>query len=387
MSTNDTIQGQQAADVVIVGGGVIGLLIARGLIQRGVSDVMLIERGGLGREASFAAGGILAPQAEADSADEFFQLACLSRDLYPALAGELLAETGIDIELDATGTLYLGFTATDEEEIEKRYEWQSAAGLSVDRLSPSEARRLEPGIAANLRAALLFSKDIQVDNRRLLMALIAANKKSGVRLVTDTEVVSLITDEECVTGVQTSSGGYVSTCRVVLAAGAWSSLIPTLVGQQYQTRIQVGPMRGQMLCFQTTPRLSRHVLYSPRGYLVPRLDGRVLAGSTSEQAGFVKQVTAAGVHSILSHAFELAPALCSLEILSSWSGFRPHTEDDLPLLGQGRYEGLFYATGHYRNGILLAPITAQLIAEAVLGNVSPLLSPFAPERFCLVDAH
>ena len=305
-----TFQAHETADVVIIGGGVIGLMIARALVQRGVTDVMLIERASLGAEASFAAGGILGPQAEANRADEFFELACQSRDLYPALARELLDETGIDIELDPTGTLYLAFTEPDEEEIEKRYEWQTRAGLSLVQLSPAEARRLEPSIADNVRGALLFPNDIQVDNRRLLTALVAANEKLGVRLVTDTNVESIQTEHERIKGVETAKG-FVSTSRVVLAAGAWTSLIST-IDLANVPRVRIEPVRGQMVCFQTNPRLARHILYSPRGYLVPRLDGRVLAGSTTEHAGFAKQVTAGGLHEILSHALELAPAIASL---------------------------------------------------------------------------
>ncbi|MDQ2856381.1 MAG: glycine oxidase ThiO, partial [Acidobacteriota bacterium] len=339
----------------------------------------------LGSEASYAAGGILAPQAEADRVDDFFKLACQSRDLYPALASELLAETGTDIELDRAGTLYLAFTESDLREIERRFEWQARAGLLVDRLSATEARRLDPSIAANVRAALLFSNDIQVDNRRLLSALIAANRKLGVRLITDTNVDSVRTESNRIGGVETSKG-FVSTSRVVMAAGAWTSLISTNSGQ-HLPRIQVEPVRGQMLCFQTNPRLARHILYSPRGYLVPRLDGRILAGSTTEHAGYAKEVTAGGVQEILSHAFEIAPALGSLEISGKWAGLRPRAEDDLPVLGPCEIEGLFYATGHYRNGILLAPVTGLLIAEAIGNNViSPLLSRFAPDRFDLVGA-
>jgi glycine oxidase len=383
----ETFRAHETADIVIVGGGIIGLMIARMLALHGLADVMIIERGQLGAEASFAAGGILAPQAEADNADEFFELACQSRDLYPALSRELFGETGTNIDLDTTGTLYLGFTKRDEEEIDRRREWQTRAGLSVTRMAAAEARRLEPSIAANVRIALQFPDDIQVDNRRLLAALVAATERLGVRLVTGTRVDSLRTDHNRIRGVETSRG-LVSTSRVVLAAGAWTSLIPNSGAAGFNSRVKIEPVRGQMLCFKTTPRLSRHILYSPRGYLVPRLDGRVLAGSTMEHAGFEKQVTESGKQTILSHSREIAPALSSMEISDCWAGLRPRAADDLPVLGPGETEGLYYATGHYRNGILLAPITARLITDAILGNViSPLLSRFTPHRFDLVGAH
>src|ERR1044072_587671 len=173
-----------SADVVIVGGGVIGLVIARALALRGVRDVCLVERAGLGTESSFAAGGMLVPQAEADAEDDFFALACRSRDLYPSFAAALREETGIDVELDTTGTLYRALTDHDQEEIEKRYAWQTRAGLSVELLSAKAARELEPCISGSTAGALLFPKDIQVENRRLLSALANSVNKPRVTILT-----------------------------------------------------------------------------------------------------------------------------------------------------------------------------------------------------------
>src|SRR5215208_4164756 len=175
-----------SADVVVIGGCVIGLAIARALALRGVRDVCLVERAGLGTEASFAAAGMIVPQAEADAEDEFFALACRSRDLYPSFPAALREETGIDVELDTTGTLYLALTEHDRAEIEKRYEWQTRAGLSVELLSATEARELEPCISDATVGALRFPKDIQVENRRLLSALANSVKKHGVAIVTQT---------------------------------------------------------------------------------------------------------------------------------------------------------------------------------------------------------
>src|SRR4051794_9554925 len=192
-------------DVIIVGGGIIGLMTARALAKRGLA-VTIVERGELGREASYAAGGILAPQAEADCADDFFKLACASRDLYPALADSLREETGIDIELDQTGTLYLAFNDADEEELRKRFEWQTKAGLPLARLTGTEARELEPSISNQVRAALHFPRDIRVDNRRLLSALIATTKSEQVVVLTGVAVQSLQIHDGHVTGVGTSTG-------------------------------------------------------------------------------------------------------------------------------------------------------------------------------------
>src|SRR5256714_7206848 len=212
----------RSAGVVIVGGGVIGLAVARALALRGLSDVVLIERSSLGAESSSAAAGMLAPQAEADCADDFFHLACQSRDMYPAFAAALLEETGIDIELDTTGTLYLAFTDEDATEIKRRHDWQSQAGLALEILSSEDARRLEPAISENVCAALKFPLDGQVENRRLISALAASTEKLGVRLAPGTIVTSLKTDHRGVSGVETSRG-FVSTDTVVLAGGAWTS--------------------------------------------------------------------------------------------------------------------------------------------------------------------
>lgn len=370
----------KTADAIIVGGGVIGLAIARSLALRGVRHVTLIERESLGAEASSAAGGMLAPQSEADRADEFFELACASRDLYPAFADALREETGTDIELERTGTLYLGFTETDEREIEHRYLWQTRAGLMVERLTADEARELEPSVSPHVRCALRFPQDVQVENRRLIAALATAIERGGVNLLAETNARSLIIERGRIVGVETS-GGRISAPVVIIACGAWTSFLTSPNNDVQPVRIE--PVRGQMLCFETHPRLARHVIYSPRGYLVPRLDGRLLAGSTTEHAGFEKRVTAGGMQAITSHALEIAPALYGLPLIDSWAGLRPRAGDDWPVLGEcADARGLFYATGHYRNGILLAPITGELIAEQIMTNITPpQLQAFSPDRF------
>ena len=368
------------ADVVIVGGGVIGLTIARALAKRGARDVVLIEKDHPGLEASWAAGGILGPQAEADQIDDFFRLGCASRDLFPSFADSLKEETGMDVELDKTGTLYLGFTAEDEHELRQRYEWQASEGLPVEWLSRGEARKLEPSISRKTRCALRFPNDWQVENRRLAEALVSANQKLGVRLITECEVKALCAEDGRVTGVESSSGS-ISAPVVVLAAGAWTSLIQS-TGTPLP-KIDVEPVRGQMLCFETQPPISQHVLYSSWGYLVPRRDGRILAGSTTEFVGFDKDLTIDGVSEIRAMALEIAPVLDDSPLVDSWSGLRPCAQDGLPVLGpHEEVEGLFYATAHYRNGILLAPITGELIADSVTGvATSPLCAAFSPNRF------
>ncbi|HEV2762467.1 MAG TPA: FAD-dependent oxidoreductase [Pyrinomonadaceae bacterium] len=411
-----------AADAVIVGGGVVGLASAHELSRRGAS-VVVVERGRAGAEASWAAGGMLAPQAEADRADDFFRFQRAARDFYPVFAEELLVETGVDIELDRTGTLYCAFTDEDAEELERRFAWQTRAGLPVERLSAAEARALEPRLSERLRFALRFPLDWQVENRRLVGALLASIKderRSGVRLLTETRALGVRVERGRAVGVETSRGFVSAGAAVVVAAGAWSSQLA--VGESSATlgdanphtpsdetsratstgarttrtdarepsddadaRPHVFPVRGQMLCFEhdAGEPFVRHVVYTRRGYVVPRRGGRLLAGSTTEHAGFEKIVTGGGVRQVLSHALEIAPALADSHLAEMWAGLRPATRDERPVIGEsGEARGLFYATGHYRNGILLSPLTAALLADAITtGARPPLLEPFSPERF------
>ncbi len=181
-----------------------------------------------------------------------------------------------------------------------------------------------------------------------------------------------------------TSQGRIHAPVVVVASGAWGSSLNLPCARQ----IKLEPVRGQMLCFEARPPIARHVIYSPRGYLVPRMDGRLLAGSTTEHVGFDKRVTAGGAHTILSHALEIAPTLAHFPLVDAWAGLRPRTADDMPVIGAcHETQGLFYALGHYRNGILLAPITGELIAEEITTGVrSPLMKAFTPERFLRMGA-
>jgi glycine oxidase len=383
------------ADAVVVGGGVVGLAVARELARRG-ARVTLAEAGRLGAEASSAAGGMLAPQAEADRRDDFFELLCASREMYPAFAEALQDETGVGVELDRTGTLYLAFTAEDEEEIERRYAWQSRAGLAVERLGGAEARALEPAASPRVRAALLFPRDWQVENRLLVAALDASARKFGARVLTETPALSVRVEGGRVCGVETPRG-FVSARAVVLAAGAYTSRVPVTASGSESVRTpprpfehpRVEPVRGQMLSFvqpAAAASFVRHVVYSPRGYLVPRRDGRLLAGSTTERVGFDCSVTAGGVHAVTSHALEIAPGVAALTLADSWAGLRPRSDDEWPVLGESaEVAGLFYATGHYRNGILLAPATGEIVADLVTRSAARLPSlspaPFSPARF------
>lgn len=363
----------QSFDTLLIGGGVIGCSIAWRLAQAGLS-VALIERGEPGREASWAAGGMLAPLAEADQPDAFLELSLASRSLYPLFAEELCAASGTDIEYRTEGTLYLALTDSDEHELEHRFQWQRAAGLNVKKLQASCTRKIEPALNNSLSWALNFPDDHQVNPRQLALALARAAQNAGVTFFNHTNATKLLTIGKRVNGAATDHLEIRATTTIV-TAGAWSSQIAPAVPTE--------PIRGQMIALAPGPIPIQHVVYSCRGYVIPRAAGFVVAGSTTERVGFDKSVTESGVDCIINGAVEIAPQLAQSRLLEAWAGLRPkNVRDSWPALGQDpHYEGLLYATGHYRNGILLTPITAHVISELVLRGTSSInLQPFSPAR-------
>ena len=365
-------------EVLIIGGGVIGLSIARQLRRKGVEKITILERGQIGREASYAAAGMLAPHAETDQADDFFRLCHDSNKLYPDFAGQLLDETGVDIELDKSGTLYLAFSETDSKEIRQRFSWQRAAGLGVEHLSAEQARKIEPFVSPDVREALFFPNDWQVENRRLLRALQKYAVLNQIEIIENAEVKRLLITGGKIAGAQTASQTF-TVQTIVLATGAWTSFIDA----DGFTLPKIKPLRGQMISYQTAKRLFRRVMYSPRGYLVPRLDGRILVGATVEDVGFDRATTAAGIEFLRENALEIAPSLVNLNVAEQWTGLRPFAADGLPIIGAlPGVENLHIAAGHHRNGILLAPLTAELLAEAIVTRTeSERLKMFSPRRF------
>ena len=367
------------SDVLIIGGGVIGLSIARELHKNGVRRITLIEKGVVGQESSWAAAGMLAPAAEADEGGPFFEMCCESRDLYPKFAAELFDETVVDIELDRTGTFYLAFTDEDMSELRARYDWQQKAGLTVELLSAEETRRAEPFVSPDVREALIFPNDWQVENRKLLAALRCYAELSGIKIIENTHVERLTADGCKITGAETAEVKFVAD-KTVIATGAWTSLIKLGLSE---LPFKISPVRGQIVAFQTAERLFRHVVYSRRGYIVPRNNGSILAGSTSENAGFDKSVTKSATTQLCEIACEIAPCISSLEIADQWTGLRPFAADGLPILGLiSGLDDLFITTAHYRNGILLAPLTAQIAADKLANDVdSKYFADFGPDRF------
>lgn len=362
-----------SSEVLIIGGGVIGLSLARELHKNGVQNITIVDRGDIGREASWAAAGMLAPNIEAGQSGDFHRFCTESLALYPDLAADLLSETGIDIELDMTGTLSIAFDDTDEAELEPH------VARGFQKLSGSEILDLEPKVSSRVRSGVLFPNDWQVENRKLLRALRHSVENRGVRIVENTSVSSILTDREIVTGVSTSAGDLPADVTVI-ATGAWTSLIK-IGGTEISVR--VSPIRGQMMSVAHAQRSLRHVIFSPRGYLVPRADGRVLIGATVEKVGFDKQTTDEGLSGLVDAAVEIVPDLSGREIAERWAGLRPYSADGFPILGDlPGYQNAFIATAHYRNGILLAPKTAEIMAQNILRTSrSEHLERYSARRF------
>lgn len=365
------------ADVVIVGGGVIGCAIARRAARDGLS-VVVLERGTPGMEASWAAAGMLSPLAEADAPGPFLDLLLAARELYPPYAAALREETGIDVGYGDAGTLYAALREEDEAELRHRWTWQSAAGLPVERLTAEEAREAEPALSPAVRMALRFPGDHQVDNRALGTALWSAAARAGADFRLGAHAVRLLREGGRATGVECAGGERVTAGAVVLAGGAWAGRMDGL-----PRPLPVEPVHGQLLALETVPPLFRHVVDSPRCYLVPRAGGRVIAGATVERTGDRKAVTPWGLRRLIDGAVEIAPALEHAPLAEAWSGLRPGTPDGFPVLGPDPdLPNLVYATGHYRNGILLAPLTGERVGGWLAGGAwCPDVARFGIGRF------
>jgi glycine oxidase len=378
----------QRVDVAIVGGGIIGMGIAWRARERGMS-VTLLERDTLGRGTSRVAAGMLAPVVEAEfgqAGRRQLELGLRSAQLWPTFASELEACTGVDVRLLRGGTLLLARDEDDARELERQLEFRQSLGLAVTRLRASEAREREPALAPALRLALEAPDDHSVDPRAVLDALARACECSGVRLRADAAVARVELDgagaAARVAGVTLADGERVSARNVVLAAGPWSGRID---GVPAAARVPVRPVKGQILRLRdpTGAGLLRRVVRFRGGYVVPRADGRYVLGATVEERGFELSATAGGVYELLRDAHELVPGISELEIEELSVGLRPGTPDNAPAIGAAAVDGLIWATGHYRNGILLAPLTAELVVGVMTGEhaLDELLPACAPERF------
>ena len=362
-------------DILVLGGGIIGCALAEELARRG-ARVSLIDQGRLGAEASSAAAGILAAHMDIPRPGPFFELCQAARRIYPSWISRLERSSGCPVGFHVDGILFLAKTRSEERVMAHRMRWQLRRGLRVERWSPAEVRRREPAVDGRFRCGFAFPTEAQVDNVRLMEALARACRKAGVAVREDTSVRRLWVRGGRVDGVETDHGRLRASV-VVNCLGSWANLRGASA-----LRLPVEPARGQMLVFRGPPRLFRRAVMSTAAYAVQRRDGRILVGSTIERAGFHKALTLEGMHDILCGARRICSKLEQSTFLEGWAGFRPRTPDDQPILGATPVDGLHVATGHFRHGILLAPVTAQLMAELILtGRSSFDLRSFSPTRF------
>jgi glycine oxidase len=366
--------------VAIIGAGVAGLGIGWRLTDCGC-QVTVFERGEAGHGASWAAAGMLAAGLEAEPGEERLLAFNLeSQRLWPAFRDRLEAAAGRAIGYRAEGTLAVALTRDDVERLRFSFEFQRGLGIELAWLSGADARRLEPHLRPGLAAAVLSPHDHQVDSRNLSLALATAFLKAGGELREHAAVSALDVDASRVRGVVVQGERHAADV-VVLAAGAWSA---GLDGLPDAARPPVRPVKGQMLALRMDPErpVLRHVLWAPRGYLVPRGEGRLIVGGTVEERGFDQELTAGGVLALLEAAWRAVPAIEELPIDEFWVGFRPTSRDDAPILGPTPVDGLVLATGQHRNGILQTPITALTVSEVILtGQVPGSIREFTIDRF------
>jgi glycine oxidase len=382
-------------DAAVVGAGIVGLASAWRLAQRGLS-VVAIDRGAAGSGASSVAAGMLAPVTEA----EFGEQALLGLNLagaaaWPGFAAELAERSGLGTGYRECGALVVAVDRDDLEEIRRLHSFQRSLGLDAEWLTGRECRRLEPGLAPSVGGGVLAAHDHQADPRATLAALRTAFEHEGGEIVEGVEVTG-VEDHSLVT-----SAGHVHAEHVVVAAGAWSAALAP-------DAPPLRPVKGQVLRLREgagsgpggaapsggaaptggPPALASRIVRTPRCYVVPRAGGEIVIGATVEERGFDPAVTAGGVHRLLEAAWEALPDVEERELVETSASFRPATPDNAPVVGRGSTAGLIWATGHHRNGILLAPITASAVAALATG-AEPVeeLAGFGPERFALAGRH
>jgi glycine oxidase len=353
-------------DVAVVGGGIVGLACAWYAARRGLS-VAVLERDRLGGGASDVAAGMLAPVTEADfGEDELLELNLAAAERWPGFAAELQAASGLPTGFRESGALVVAADRDDAEELHRLADLHAALGLPSRWIGPRECRALEPGLSPRVRGAIHAPRDHQADPAATVRALAAACRGAGVELHEHVEVAELVRSGGSVTGVATATA-EVSAGAVVVAAGAWSSaLAPDAPA--------IRPVKGQIATLRAPdPALApAHVIRTPRCYLLARDDGRVVLGATVEERGFDVSTTADGVFRLLESAREVLPDVGELEWIGVRAGLRPGTLDNLPVVGPGAVDGLVWATGHYRNGVLLAPLTGEAVAGIVTGETAAI---------------
>mgnify|MGYP001239922835 CR=1 FL=1 len=372
--------------IAVIGGGICGLSIGWRLAQAGQS-VTVFDRGSAGKEATWAAAGMLAPQVEVEHGEEMLlPLALESRGMWQGFASELLSETGVDVDYRDEGTIVVAIDRDDVEYLQHRMNYFETLKLDVEWLSGQEIRKNQPHISRSVSAGIYSGLDHQVDNRKVAKALKSAFIASGGILKEHTEVRGVKTVGGRVSAIELIDN-EIMVDVVVLAAGAWSRNIS---GLPKNSRPPVRPLKGQMVAVQMDPKapLLENVVWGPGNgivpsiYLAPKSNGRLLIGATVEEMGFDRNLTAGGLMELIRSAWDILPGIYDLPLVESWSGLRPASRDDAPILGPTKTPGLIMATGHHRNGILLAPITAKAITDYIVrGTMDIIFKPFSLDRF------
>lgn len=366
--------------ILIVGAGISGLSIAWQLAKAG-EDVTVFDRGKVGRETTWAAGGMLAPLVEAEPGEEeLLPLLLESRTMWRDFAAELEAASNHGVDYRDEGTMVVALDRDDHARLEFLEGYYRDMDLAVERLSGREVLRREPYLSRRVTGGLFSPLDHQVDNRKVVVALKEAALKAGVTLREDCAVLALETGAGRVKGLVTDEGFFESDL-VILASGPWAR---ELEGIPQEFLAPVRPVKGQMAAVRMPDAdpILRHVVWIPDGYLIPRRDGRLIIGGTMEDVGFDWDLTAGGVMEILRNAWEALPGIYDLPLIETWVAFRPTSRDDAPIFGPSGLEGLHYALGHHRNGILLAPMTAKVICDQILkGELPGSAKPFTMARF------
>lgn len=368
-------------DVLVVGAGVIGCSIAYACVKAGLR-VTVVERDRIGAGASGASAGMLAPQVEAHHPDSFFSFGLAGRAEHEMIAAQLRDEAGLDVEYRKTGIFRVALEERDAVDLQARAVWQREHGLAAQWMASDELARAEPmfagAVGMRVVGALWLPDESQTRSPRLVRALATAAIQRGADFREGQPVTGLVHDGRRVTGIMTPAG-VLKAGTTVLSAGVWSASIAAASG----VALSVEPIRGQILALRTLTRSPKHILWTHDCYIAPKVDGQLVIGATEERAGFDSHPTMSGMLQLAIAATDVLPELGRLPIEAQWAGLRPASPDRLPIIGWAPgYDGLFLATAHFRNGVLLGPLTGRLVAEMVQGNrPSYDIAEYTPQRF------